>query len=300
MEIDGVKTVELRPGFYSIDGVPTILKTTERIPFSDSIRVITETKQKSCYINLNEDQLSIDEYDNTIKVLTQDAEYYDYEYHFSDLDKEYAYKKFVKAWNPVYKFIQVLSDPLIFGEVYSITTDTGSPYITAMFLTGNPKSDLYELNLEAGVFAAVRQKFDDLGFMYEPDLSYEQTKFKKIWSAGKRSDLEFLTAFGTYLFTSNKLPYKIYRGKLEACQTTLNRYVEEYLNKIDSYYNVNYNKRNSDNAIEILLHSKIKSIKSALKDVPTNSKTSSKIGYCISTASEIESLFNELFKPYIK
>jgi hypothetical protein len=67
---------------------------------------------------------------------------------FDDIDNEYAYKKFLKEWTPVYGESQIFREPLEI-EITEIRTESGDPDIVSLWNSSRLKEQgLYNLNRE--------------------------------------------------------------------------------------------------------------------------------------------------------
>lgn len=90
----------------------------------DKTLSVGEYNKESCYLNI------VDEDDN-----------------WPNLDSEFAYRKFLAEWKPVYKTIEVTTN--IEFDIVEVTYDTKSPYIESVWNHSNvPQEDrLYRLNI---------------------------------------------------------------------------------------------------------------------------------------------------------
>ena len=77
---------------------------------------------------------------------TEDSEYSDC-YSFSDLDKEFAYRRFLKTWTPVYNEVHIEKEPVTV-ELTEVRTDSGDPDIRSLWNAPgmDAKCHLYSLD----------------------------------------------------------------------------------------------------------------------------------------------------------
>lgn len=125
---------------------------------------------------------------------------------FEDLEDEFNYKKFLKIWTPKDKKDIVIGKPLLI-DVRQEQKQV-NPYIkNAFFHIGQ------EFDKSAGTYGYAReralkyfcaQRFSKLGLEFKAGLDYKATENEKYWSNSEHSGIEYVIAFGTYVFTQSR------------------------------------------------------------------------------------------------
>lgn len=230
---------------YLIKGKPLeVTDYSAKIQVDDfeDICPITRTNVISYYTSNGEDKLDIVSYKaseaalllNRAETIDEDG---DKTYRWNSLDDEFAYRKFAETWKPIYKNVESIGDPLRFTEV-STVLNTGNKFITSMFLNGSSKDvQLFEYNRHLALLDIVYNCFKELNMEFKGDTSYSQTKNQKIWGNSTHSCIEYVTAFGSYIFTNTyKNTQTKITGKLE---DLIKRYNEDKRN-IESIIKLKY------------------------------------------------------------
>lgn len=147
----------------------------------DNIKNRVEKSVLIHYADKNGKILNIKNYDSKFNTLRGEG-YIDKDsdfVQFDNLDDEYAYKKFVNEWKPVYE-TAVSLDPVKL-EVIEVTFDTGSPYINPLWTIQSiaEGKNLYRLNqmaLEMDTFTSLCGKHS---LLYEIP-NHSHLRFAKI------------------------------------------------------------------------------------------------------------------------
>lgn len=213
--------VILHNGKYLIDNKVIDINNKSQIKVNDvnNIRRITDNVVISYYQDANHNTLSIEEYNNNIKILTQNAiKNYDNIFNFKDIDDEYAYKKFITKWQPIKTFTQTLSEPLLVEVIYT-KLHTGNPYIVPAIINdftniNKSKIHLCTYNRPAACLSIVNNYMDKLGFKFVNDNNYN---VQSEWTNSQHSCIKYVKAFGKYIFDHNwDIKYN-YTDTLDLC-----------------------------------------------------------------------------------
>lgn len=286
----GVNIVELPHGNFLVDG--EVVSNTGYNSYNskhqiaakdvENVRSISTRNILVEYVPTvddgSNDHMSVEAY-NHIKVelkinCTEDE---DGDIDWNDLDSEFAYRKFVSFWKPVYKEEVSYSEPLLIDRSH-IRQDSGNPYIVAGFLTGRSDVPLYSYNRSSAVASLLAKKFESLGMEFKEGLSYSQTEGKKVWSNSTHSGLEYVTAFGKYIIGKNLVPKT--RGEFKGSFEYLENIYKEDKKWIEDLIQVGYNLHfRNEGASTVLLGEVYSGIKTCINyvntlDVKVKSETS--------------------------
>ena len=117
-EDKNIKFILLPRGKYLIDeevidNNNTYDRIEVKVKDENNIRKIEETKIVDYYLHVDtKEKITNEEYNSKINQLLEKP-YYDYdELIFTMLEDEYAYKKYISLYKPIYKIVQTLSNPL--------------------------------------------------------------------------------------------------------------------------------------------------------------------------------------------
>lgn len=183
----------------------------------DNIRIVNLKTIIKHYTD-GENILSVDEYISKSEALKKNRKYdeYEEEYIWDSLEDEFNYRKFDLKWNKVEETIQTISEPI---KVEIITTkyDTGNKFIKNAFLVGSGAATLFEYDRPNAVKDIVAECFKELGMEFKKDINYSSTASKKVWGNSNHSCIEFVTAFGSYVFDKSWHISCVKRGSLEEC-----------------------------------------------------------------------------------
>lgn len=294
----GIKILELDKGDYIINGKRYNFNSyyDNKIELRDikELKKINNTTIIENYFNeLTQDEISVEDYNNKIKELTINSKYDEENgLYFDDLDNEYNYKKFKQNCKPKYKTLETTTDLIIPEEV--ILYETGNKYIKCnFFLIGEDKPILYRYNRVQARLDIVKNKFDELGFEFLNNASYESTKNKKIWGNSDHSVIRYVTAFGTYIFGDcwdNKCSPI---DTLEKCEEMYNNDKKTIENIITKYYNQNYNILNKEKLS--LLPEMIDNLQINMKKVSPYQKSYQTYRNCLKKIEDIQKLISESF-----
>lgn len=186
---------------------------------------------------------------------------------WTDLDSEFAYRKFVSFWKPKYKEETTYSEPLLIDRSH-IRQDSGNPYIVAGFLTGRSDVPLYSYNRSNAVASMLAKKFESLGMEFKEGVSYSATEGKKVWGNSTHSGLEYVTAFGKYIIGKNLVPKT--RGEFKGSFEHLEKIYKEDKQWIEDLIQVGYNLHfRNEGASTVLLGDVYSGLKTCISYVNT-------------------------------
>ena len=218
IEDKNIKVVYLSSGKYLIDGevvnVNGYEDTKVQVVDATNIRKITENRLVKEYA-CGDERLTVRQYDEQRIVLLSKKKYEDdYDEEWESLEDEFAYRKFMQMWTPIYKVEQELSEPLLV-QFKKTKYDTGNEYISNAFLNGDDKEvTLFTYNQDAAWLGIVRECFNELEMSYQEGLSYSATNNKKVWGNSSNGCIRYVTAFGTYVFNDLWNNPRVLKGTL--------------------------------------------------------------------------------------
>lgn len=282
-----VKYTELARGLYLIDGEPLEVKQyKEKVPFKETIQTVTTRNVISSYSD-GENTISLQEYIDRKTELESKQRIIDDEYIWDSLEDEFTFRKFKQLWQPIYKTIQEVSEPLIVSEDTEIVCDTGNPYITSYFAQRNQEIDLFTYNRQAACLNTVREVFTELGMDFKGNLSYEETKSEKIWGNSTHSVIRYVTAFGRYIF-NDSWDVKNTNGRLEYLKALYEEDVKEITDIIKTGYNIHFGKYDKDlvNIEEII--SKLRGLENRIRSLDVKTKSDTDKHIAANLAKEIK------------
>lgn len=218
IEDKNLKVVYLKSGKYLVDGeVITVESYSEaKVQVKDvsNIRKITENKYVKEYV-CGEEKLSVKQYDDQRDELLLKRKYDGYEEEWESLEDEYAYRKFMQLWTPIYNTEQEISEPLLV-QFEKTKYDTGCKYIHNAFLNGDDEDfTLFTYEQGQAWLGITRECFEELGMEYKEHLDYSATNNKKVWGNSTHSCIRYVTGFGGYVFNDSWGNPRIIKGTLE-------------------------------------------------------------------------------------
>jgi hypothetical protein len=211
IQVESVKFVELGNGDWLVDGVAISNDSYTKIKVktvNEEVRKVTVNKVVDYYIN-GEDVKSTSDFETERSTLLKSytGSVWD------SIEDEFEYKKLNTYWKPIYKEIQIISEPYILEKVQRVV-ETNNPFITSMFANGE-ENDIFEYRKLEALKHTVNEVFTSLGFEFKEDCDTERTRNRKVWSNSAHSGIEFLKAFGGYITPSYKNIPAVRRGSLE-------------------------------------------------------------------------------------
>lgn len=261
----GLYVFKVPRGNWIIDGkkVATSNYETEVQSKSNEIRKIDYVSYISHYETDNGESLSRDEYDMKIDALTNNKQWIiggDLD-GFPTLEDEFNYRKFRDKWRAVCKNREVISDPIPIVETL-IKLETGNPYISSIYLTSDILEGIYVYRRYDALLNIVKEKFEQLGMEFKDKCSYSQTENAKIWGNSSHSGLEYVVAFGSYIFGEKYRLSKnaVVKGTLEYCVSAFEKDKSDIERIIDSRYNAMFNNVKISNEFATNLINKIDTI----------------------------------------
>lgn len=245
----------------------------------DSIHSISKHTVLRGYKNKEDgSSLSVEDYNHAASVLLKNSTAdEDGDVLWSDLDSEFAYRKWRAQWERITEEVTEYSSPWLLDRTH-ILQDTGNPYIQAGFLTGKADVPLYNYSRSSAVAGMMAEKFKSLGMVFQKGTSYGGTEGKHIWSNSEHSGLEYVVAFGKYIFNKQILPKT--RGEFKGSFEYLDNIYQEDKKWIESHIQTLYNLHFRNEAASGVLLSEVSDkLKSALNyvntlDVKVKSETS--------------------------
>lgn len=203
----------------------------------DDIRLVTTMRITEKYTN-GIKEMSVEDYNANILELNRE--------YFEDCDEEYVYKCFIRDWKPIYRDEQRISEP-IKVEIKETCYKPENKYISNCFFNGTDLNIcLFKYDRYSALLDIVKKCFDKLCMEYVRGGNYKDTMNQKIWTNSDHSCIEYVQAFGTYIFSKlykNTVPL---RGTLEDMEK---RYNDDYKNIrtiIVSKYNMMFGNKNHD------------------------------------------------------
>ena len=203
-----------------IDGKIITIRNGEEISFDSlpvEIYLIQEEKHSSRYKNIEDEILSVDEYDSKLNSLSS-AGIRDEDgiLSFTDLDAEYAYKKFKKAWYPEFKISINLIEKIELEEVKVL--QISDQFISPLRLVGEDITNpICVLNINH--FKLISDIAKKYGFVQIEDSNADRTQGFN-WSCPNHSGCEFLKVNSHYVLTGSRLSL-FARGTYEECKGKL-------------------------------------------------------------------------------
>lgn len=206
------------------------------------------------YDELNQKEIDVKEYekikDNLLSKSYKDDEG---DIYFNDLDDEYNYKKFVKTHKAIFKTIETISENIKLAEEV-VVYKTGNKFIESAYFSEceDKEKMIYKYYREKAYIDIVTNKFDELGFDFLGNCSYNQTENKKVWGNSEHSGIRYVTAFGTYIFNDGfKLYSPVVRGTLEDMLSTYKEDKKLIEGIITRKYNEKFSVLNKDKLNQI-------------------------------------------------
>jgi len=244
----GVIVVDLPYGTYLIDGEVVSNQgfgsynnpRQVSVKNVDDIRIITKSKIITHYVDSKENMINPEQYEEDRQTLLKNAVWDEdsEEYNWNTLEDEFAYRKYMQQWKPVHKELTEYSEPLLTDKTH-IRKDTGNPYIVSGFMTGQANTPLYSYSRTSAMTDMLKKKFESLGMEFKEGVSYSATEGKKVWSNSNHSHLEYVTAFGKYVF--NKQVLSKMKGEFKGDLEYLTKIYEEDKKWLDEYIQTLYN-----------------------------------------------------------
>lgn len=245
----------------------------------DSIHSISKHTVLRGYKNKEDgSSLSVEDYNNAVDVLlknsTTDG---DGDVLWSDLDSEFAYRKWRAQWERITEEVTEYSSPWLLDRTH-ILQDTGNPYIQAGFLTGKADVPLYSYSRSSAVAGMMAEKFKSLGMVFQKGTIYGGTEGKHIWSNSEHSGLEYVVAFGKYIFNKQILPKT--RGEFKGSFEYLDKIYQEDKKWIESHiqtlYNLHFRNEAASGVLLSEVNDKLKAVLTYVNtlDVKVKSETS--------------------------
>ena len=238
----GIKYIILRDsGTYLIDG-KVINKSygdnkEVAVQNVDDIRLVTNIRIIEKYVNAFE-EMTVDEYKANILELNRE--------YFEDCDEEYVYKCFIRDWKPIYREEQRISEP-IKVEIVESCYKPENKYISNCFFNGTDLNIcLFKYDRPTALLDIVKKCFEKVGMEYVRGGNYKDTMNQKIWTNSEHSCIEYVQAFGTYIFSNLYKNTKPLTGTLKDMEDRYNNDYKAIKSIITSKYNMMFGNKNQD------------------------------------------------------
>lgn len=228
--VDNNKVVLLQYGYTYNFGVDIYYTPKERneeyiVESFDNIRRVTSNNIIERYENSNGDIISKGDLEDKLTELKRlhCEEEEDYNEHWTNLEAEYEYKKLKRDYQPIYRTVYTLSNPIPMEIIGDFTLNTGNPYIKSRFVNHNIISDMYtyERNL------AIMNKIEDTLKRYGVEKVDDSKKNEKTYSYGNYIDiknkLRYIKLGGSYVYNSDYMfTHDTRNGTLEELKRVYN------------------------------------------------------------------------------
>lgn len=285
----------LPQGKYFIDNeVVTTTYQNNKVQIKDinNVYKIEESRVINHYIN--GDKILLNEEYVDIKLRLENKRIKD-EYEWETLNDEFAYRKFIELWKPVYETISIKNR--IDVEVEKTVLNSKIPFIVNYFTNDKSETTLYQYNRIFALSTIIRNKFTELGIMYKDDAKYDDTKNEKIWSNSTHSGIEYLRAFNKYICPEEyKRIIPNYNNTLKNCEELYYKDKDFWEDYIQTQYNVAYGKiqLNEDIMRNVLIS--LKGSLRNLKDVKTKGNSHNDLAFAVKSLKEGINTIEKLFK----
>lgn len=295
-----IKYVILNSGEYLIDG--ELIKVdswkNERVQCKNinDIRKVTTNKYIKEYRS-GDKIMSVEDYKaEKYRLYNKGIKYQSEDYtEWNSLEDEFAYRKFEETWKPIYVETQEVSDP-IYVQIDHIKYDTGVKYIRSAFINGIDKDDtLYSYYQAEAWLDIVKECFNELNMEFQPDLSFNATANKKVWSNSNHSCIRYVTAYGNYIMSDLFKEPHIIKGTLD---DMMNRYTQDrkiIRNIIKDGYNRHFGSIDANKFDFDSLLSKLNNAINSLHEIRPNSKNGK---YYYSAITQINNAINQIKVAY--
>ena len=208
-----------------VDGIPVDANTFVVSAISRIRNIRTFPGEILHYQNGQEEIKSVDTYQSEKNGLlvnaTEDQEYSGC-YSFSDLDEEFAYKRFLKTWTPVYSEARVEAEPVTV-ELTEVRVVSGAPDIKSLWNAPNMNAKAHLYSLDRNKVAVQIFK----GLCQNAGLSY---------TLPTHSGARYAQVEGKYLFDDN-MNFGTYNfvGTLEQCKQEKERIINHMNTRINLF-----------------------------------------------------------------
>lgn len=285
----------LPQGKYFIDNeVVTTTYQNNKVQIKDinNVYKIEESRVINHYIN--GDKILLNEEYVDIKLRLENKRIKD-EYEWETLNDEFAYRKFIELWKPVYETISIKNRIDI--EIEKTVLNSKVPFITNYFTNDKSETTLYQYNRIFALLTIIRNKFTELGVIYRDDAKYDDTKNEKIWSNSTHSGIEYLRAFNKYICPEEyKRIIPNYNNTLKNCEELYYKDKDFWEDYIQTQYNVAYGKiqLNEDIMRNVLIS--LKGSLRNLRDVKTKGNSHNDLAFAVKSLKEGINTIEKLFK----
>jgi len=279
-------SVNLNRGIYLIDGkIFEVHNYNGMFQVKDikNIIPITRTTVVNYYTSNGDDKLSVKLYKKQQDALLINRKYDGDEYIWDSLDAEFIYRKFLEKWKPIKKNIEIKGEPYSV-EIEESQIDTGNKFITSNYINGGKEPLLFDYNRQSALLAIVANKFKSLDMVFNAGISYGNTNNKRIWGNSTHSCIQYVVAFGTYIFSDVwKNTYNT-KGDLRKLLSDYNNDKKALEIIIQNKYNVHFGRIDANDFDFEGLLLKLNHCKNLLSNVDTKNKT---YDYYVSTKKKL-------------
>ena len=293
-----IKILELDRGDYLINGIRYYLdKYYDNRVELDKIDEVKKINTTNVIINyydeLNQKELTVEEYTNKINELKQKGCYEENGLCFNNLDDEYNYRKFKQNCKPNYKTIETLSDNLTLPEE-TIIYETDNRYISSCFFTvGSRQPFLYKYDRLDACLEILKNKFDKLGFEFKGNCGYNITANEKIWGNSESNGIRYAVAFGTYIFNDRYNNINSLIDTLDKCREYYKQDKKNIEEIIMYHYNQKYSKLDKDKLEQ--LPQMLDELQKKFNTIKPYSKSRNDYIICGKKISDIQKLIKDSF-----
>lgn len=295
--------LDLRRGIYRFtdineDGTTTsnimsfeLFTNNIEVKSTTIIEVCNERKYLSGYFHIKDESIiEVEEYNKLKKELENKAKDYNEDesvFVFNNPDDEIEYIKLQKYYKPINSSINVYEKcDIIIKHTGNLRTET--PFIYAI-LSFN-ESNIYYYTPDAAKMQIVHDWMSKHNFNFVEGISYEETKHKKLYGLSKNAgNIQYLCAFGTYVFGSSYIKCEKISGTYDELVKRYENDKENIENKLNSFHlahfgNVNY-KEDEIKRILKIMHT----IKKDVKNLPVKNTVAGKSDHqtCIFNINEV-------------
>lgn len=267
----------------------------------DSVQLQEQSKILGFYEDAESNVLTIEQYTEKEKELVKkgfrESEYGSYL--FEDIDDEYEYKKFQRKYQPVYYTKTTFSENLpIIRE--NTAFETNNKFIKSGLSYTSHQPNIFYLDQENAAKSIITETFTRLGMTYDNDCSTKRSKTEKVWSNSKHSGIQYVVAFGEYIF-GKRFSYieNTFRGSLSDCEKQYEKLKTELSHIIEYNYKLTFSPIDTNFARELVKESVLflKSVHTTMdKMTPRVIDEKTYISLKINISNTIESLTSKISK----
>lgn len=291
-----INSIELGQGKWLIDGEPFFNQSYSKktVEFKSKIQKV-ETSQIPIKYACDNSEMSVDDFierkNNLLKNKDEDG-------NWDSIESEFEYRKLTEKYIPIFKTIETVSDPLII-EFEETILDTGNKFIISEFANATQHGgNLYIYHRGSALLYIVDKCFSELGMSFNGNCGYDETKNKKVWGNSTHSCIEYVTAFGTYIFSKIYESKNTYnrRGSLEQMTDLYNSDVENITKIIKDRYTEHFGRIDIVEVDFQKIMQSLRSIKSIVSSLDVKKSCYDDKRNALNKINETESIVLKYFK----